>query len=87
MGGNTSGWTLLGERGPELVNLPAGSSVTNTAQLRAGLANGGGVTANYYLTVQTAPGTPNAEVGRILTEHLIAFQKSNGPGALVANAA
>ncbi|MEV8015645.1 phage tail tape measure protein [Streptomyces sp. NPDC086554] len=42
MGGPASGWTRVGERGPELVNLPRGSTVVPNHSLGAG----GGVTVN-----------------------------------------
>lgn len=41
------GWALVGERGPELVNLPRGSSVTPAAQTKAALAGGD----SFYITI------------------------------------
>lgn len=42
-GGGRSGMVLVGERGPELVRLPQGSTVTPAGQTRAMLTGGGGV--------------------------------------------
>jgi len=41
-GGGASGWTLMGERGPELAKMPGGSQVYNAAQTAALLGRGGG---------------------------------------------
>ena len=41
-GGARSGWSLVGEQGPELVKLPSGSSVMPAGQTRQTLGNGGG---------------------------------------------
>ena len=49
------GLAIVGERGPELVHLPSGSSVTNaqqTASILSGQA-GRGVTHNWYVTGAT----------------------------------
>lgn len=43
------GWALVGERGPELVKLPQGTSVTSAAQTKAALAGAGGDT--FYITI------------------------------------
>lgn len=43
------GWALVGERGPELVKLPQGTSVTPAAQTKATLAGAGGDT--FYVTI------------------------------------
>ena len=51
-GGPRSGMTLVGEAGPELVNLPAGSRVIpngRTEQMLAGSGGDGGVTVNLYV--------------------------------------
>ncbi|WP_431897933.1 hypothetical protein [Nonomuraea sp. bgisy101] len=41
-GGVAGGWTLTGERGPELIRLPFGSQVTPAGQTAAMMAGGGG---------------------------------------------
>jgi hypothetical protein len=43
-GGSAGGTTLVGEKGPELVNLPAGSFVHSNAESRAMVAGGGNFT-------------------------------------------
>lgn len=54
-GGFTSGLTLVGERGPELVNLPAGSYVnSNSASKRMARNSSGGVIINYSPTMSLA---------------------------------
>ncbi len=42
VGGPASGWTVVGERGPELLNLPPGSYVNSAANSQEMLTNGGG---------------------------------------------
>ena len=46
------GMAIVGERGPELVNLPRGSRVspTNSAETQNALGGKMGQTINYYLT-------------------------------------
>lgn len=44
------GWAMVGERGPELVNLPRGSQVMN-AERTAQALGGGSVVINNYVTV------------------------------------
>ena len=44
------GWTLVGERGPELVNMPRGSQVYPNGQTRQMLRAGD----TYNITVNTA---------------------------------
>lgn len=39
---NRGGWAVVGERGPELVNLPRGSTVYDSRQSQAAMAGGGG---------------------------------------------
>jgi len=46
------GWALLGEHGPELAKLPAGTQVRNAGDSRGILAGAGGRQVNYNLTVQ-----------------------------------
>jgi len=56
-GGDTlGGLTLVGERGPEIANLPAGTHISNNSDTRRML---GGVTNHYYID---ATGTNPAEV-------------------------
>jgi TP901 family phage tail tape measure protein len=76
------GWTVVGERGPELVNLPRGSDIYNHTDTRAMLTPtrpavtppGGTVTLNATFNVTAAPGQHPAETGaevyRVLKEYL-----------------
>lgn len=63
--------TLVGEQGPELVQLPAGSRV-NTASQTANMLGGGGTT-NIYMTVNG--GDPNTIIAAIKQ-----YERRNGPG-------
>jgi len=65
-GGPEGGLTLVGERGPELVNLPAGSYV-NTAKMSGAMMGqrisssnigGGGIVVNAPITIEGGGGTP-----------------------------
>jgi hypothetical protein len=70
--------TLVGERGPELVSLPAGSKVHTNQQSKGMLA--GANTIN--LTVNAGLGTDGRDVGRLIVEELQKYQRRNGPGSL-----
>ncbi len=56
--------TLVGEQGPELVNLPAGATVKTNAQTNRMM---GGTTVNNYITIN-AKDTSKAEMRRIANE-------------------
>jgi len=71
--------TLVGERGPELVSLPAGSKV-HTNQQSKGMLSGAG--SPVYLTVNAGLGTDGRDVGRLIVEELQKYQRRNGPGSL-----
>jgi len=65
MGGTShGGMTLVGEQGPELVNLPAGASVKTNYQTNRMM---GGTTVNNYITIN-AKDTSKAEMRRIANE-------------------
>jgi len=65
MGGTShGGMTLVGEQGPELVNLPAGAQVKTNSQTNRMM---GGTTVNNYITIN-AKDTSKAEMRRIATE-------------------
>ena len=46
--GASGGWSVVGERGPELVNLSPGSQVMNAGQTRGALGQGANYTFNHY---------------------------------------
>lgn len=62
MGGPASGLTLVGERGPELVSLPAGSRVYSNQDSRAMVS---GNTNNITVNVQGRVGASDAELQEI----------------------
>jgi hypothetical protein len=47
------GMAIVGERGPELVNLPAGSSVFSNGKSRDMLSGGAGIAININITGNT----------------------------------
>jgi hypothetical protein len=69
-GGPRSGWTLVGEMGPEIVNLPRGSYV-NTAAATRQMVAAGDTTINIYM--------PPASDGADVVRSLQAYAKRNGP--------
>jgi phage-related protein len=78
-GGPRSGWTLVGEMGPELVRIPPGSQVMNNAATSAMLAGGGGSGGNTYnLTVQVPPVANPSAVGRAVVEAIREFERGSG---------
>ena len=62
----TAPMTLVGERGPELVSLPRGSTV-RTAQDTKRVMGGGGTNNTFNITIN-ARDTSNAELRRIADE-------------------
>ncbi len=46
--GAPGGWSVVGEKGPELVNLSPGSQVMNAGQTRGALGQGASYTFNHY---------------------------------------
>lgn len=80
------GLTMVGERGPELVNLPRGSQVhtaTETARMvwRPQPGTGGhGGGPKYSITVNAGMGTNGTDVGRQVVEHIKRFERANGTG-------
>jgi hypothetical protein len=65
-GGITGGWTLTGERGPELIRLPFGSSVVPAGQTAAMMAGGGGTSGEMHITLKIGEQT----LGRIVINPL-----------------
>ena len=61
-GTTTSGLSLVGEKGPELVKLPAGSTVYSNADSKKMLSAGGSNTTNITVQVQGRIGASDAEV-------------------------
>jgi len=75
LGGSAAGMTLVGERGPELVNLPLGSEVRNHAQLRADMSGAsGGSTTVVDITVIMPPGSNGDDVVNAIRK----YERTNG---------
>lgn len=79
-GGFESGPTLVGEHGPEVVNLPRGSFVHTAAQTDRML--GGSYAPTYNVTVNAGMGANGREIGDVIVDQLAQFVRRNGPGQL-----
>ena len=78
-GGVHGGMRWVGERGPELVRLPLGSTVYPAGQSAAMAAQGGSGGGNSYsINVTVAPGGHPAETGRQIVEMIRQFEKRSG---------
>jgi hypothetical protein len=66
------GLALVGERGPELVNLPSGSDV-----LPFGRGSGGGVTLNTTIHITQPLGTPD-QIATAVSDAVIARLRNQG---------
>ena len=71
------GLALVGEQGPELLNLPAGAAVTPAPQTKAMLADGAGSTV-INIKVDVAPGADGVTAGRQIVRALEQFYRSGG---------
>lgn len=72
-GGPAGGWTMVGERGPELVRLPFGSQVT-TANQTAAVMTGGGQAGPIVLEVRGG----DAEFSRFMAQWIRRFVHAKG---------
>ena len=66
-GVSSGGLAVVGERGPELVNLPAGSRVYSNAESRKMVGGGQSIVNNFHVTIN-AKDTSDAELRRIADE-------------------
>lgn len=73
-GRSSGGMTLVGEYGPEMVNLPAGASVSTAAQTRQMLSNGSGIT----VVVNAPVGANLVEAGRQVADALNDYYRNGG---------
>lgn len=73
-GRSSGGLTLVGEYGPEMVNLPAGASVSTAAQTRQMLSGGSGIT----VVVNAPVGANMIEAGRQVADALNDYYRSGG---------
>ena len=75
-GGPASGLTLVGERGPELVNLPTGSHVWSHGQSMArGMGSGGNT---YSIQVSVSPTADQAAIGNTIINAIQAAENVRG---------
>ena len=76
------GLSLVGEQGPELVNLPRGSQVHTASQTRRMMAGGGGGGggggSSYTVNVTAGMGANGTELGRAVVSAIKDFERSNG---------
>lgn len=77
-GGPRSNTVMVGEHGPELVNLPAGSRVRSNSDTRAALAGGGGV---QKLQIEWVGGQAGDEFFRWLKKN-IRIRVGSGPNSV-----
>jgi hypothetical protein len=77
-GGPRSGWTLVGEMGPELVRIPPGTQVMNNSATAAAMAGAGSGGNTYNLTVQVPPVSNPAAVGRAIVEAIREYERGSG---------
>ena len=76
------GWSWVGEQGPELVSLPAGTDIYSNAESKQMMgspspASGGGAGNTYNITVQTL--TAKA-AGPLVVETIKEYERHNGIG-------
>jgi hypothetical protein len=72
-GGHAEGLTLVGERGPELVNLPRGSYVNEAVRTRGMLGGGGGSNISFSPTINVTSNGSSAdprEIARQIADEL-----------------
>jgi len=79
-GGIRSNMVMVGERGRELVQLPAGSRVFNNSQTEGMLAAAGGGGVTYVIHNHVPPTVNMAEVGRVTVEAIREFERRSGKG-------
>ncbi len=77
-GGLRSNMTLVGEHGPELLQLSAGFRVYSNNQTQQMLAGAGGGGGNIYITLNVPPVANPAEVGRQVVNAIREFERGSG---------
>ena len=84
-GGYTAqpGFSWVGEKGPELLSLPKGATVTPIPQhMRAdqmmGANSGGGANVTYAINVNAGMGTNGTQVGQEIIKAISQFERGNG---------
>ena len=65
------GWGWVGERGPELLRFRGGE------QVMPAMAGGGNT---YNITVNVPPSASKADTGRVIVEHIRAYEQGSGKG-------
>jgi hypothetical protein len=71
--------TIVGEEGPELVNMPKGANVLTAQETRAALGGGGGggMTAVFNFS-GTFIGTTQAQIEQWIVDSLARYSRRNG---------
>lgn len=75
------GLSWVGEKGPELLSLPKGATVTPIPQhMRADnlLGSRGSSTANYAITVNAGVGSDGAKIGEEIVNYIRRFERTSG---------
>jgi hypothetical protein len=72
--------SLVGERGPELVSLPAGSRVHTASETAGMLADSGGTAVVYNVTINAGIGANMADAGRLFVNEIKKYERTNGSG-------
>jgi hypothetical protein len=67
------GWSIVGDAGPELLNMPRGASVVPLDR-----ASTMGATYTHNVTIVAPVGSSPAEIGRTLVEYVDAYERRNG---------
>jgi hypothetical protein len=78
-GTSLGGMTIVGEEGPELVNMPKGANVLTAQETRAALGGGGGggMTAVFNFS-GTFIGTTQAQIEQWIVDSLARYSRRNG---------
>lgn len=82
-GASNTGLSWVGEKGPELITMPRGATVTPVPQhMRAdallGANRGGGVQNTYSITVQAGMGANGTQIGEEILKYISQYERGNG---------
>ena len=82
-GASNTGLSWVGERGPEIITMPRGATITPVPQhLRAdallGANRGAGVQNTYAITVQAGMGANGTQIGEEIVKYISQYERGNG---------